>query len=79
MGYASHAERLLEAVVKIVTSSAAGMKTNDQELVSDMCPKPPPDPGPRAHGWRVGLAPFSRRQKLLCPLGGAVGYSMYPR
>jgi hypothetical protein len=35
-GRASAAEKLLTAVVKQVTESAAGMKTNDQELVSDM-------------------------------------------
>ena len=35
-GYASHAAALLEAVVRQVESSKAGMKTNDQELVSDM-------------------------------------------
>lgn len=35
-GRASAATRLLTAVVKQVTESTAGMKTNDQELVSDM-------------------------------------------
>jgi hypothetical protein len=36
MGYASRAVELLEAVVDMVVHSKAGMKTNDQELVSDM-------------------------------------------
>jgi len=36
MGYASEAEKLLASVVKQVVESKAGMKTNDQELVSDM-------------------------------------------
>jgi len=36
MGYADRAVDLLEAVVEQVVHSKAGMKTNDQELVSDM-------------------------------------------